>query len=517
MDIDPESLLNLPLDEIEDALAEYQAARHQMRLRRDFGAFCRAVLAEVGTEPAAHHRLMIAELQRVASEPNARLMLFLPPGSAKSTYASVLFPAWFLAQAPGFKVIGASYGASLAETFSGRVQRVIRDHAGALGYELEREAVDRWTTSAEGEYLASGVGGPIAGFRCDLAIIDDPIKSQEEADSERYRDRAWEWYLSDLRPRLRPGGRIVLIMTRWHEDDLAGRILLHAPGDWRVVKLPAIAEDDDPLGREPGAPLWADDPGYRYDRAITEARENYEKTGNLRAWYALYQQSPRALDGSVFRVDRLIVVDEPPAPEIIQPGIIPAAAVFGPLLRQSQMRTRFRSRVRAWDLAATAVSGSGDPDWTVGVLLSELEDGRWLVEDVRRERGGPEMVERLIRETAAMDGRDVTVRLPIDGPAGKMQVSYLTRRLAGLSVVSDRETKSKATRAMPVAAQVNAGNVMVLRRQWTRAFIEELRSFPAGAHDDQVDALAAAFNVLSGEVEAPRPRMVHPPVAIFQR
>ena len=517
MDIDPESLLNLPDDEIEDALANYQAARHGLLVRRDFGAFCRAVLAETGMQPAAHHRLIIAELQRAAETPGARLMLFLPPGSAKSTYASVLFPAWYLAQGDGLRVIGASYGASLAETFSGRVQRVIRDHAGALGYELEREAVDRWTTSRGGEYLASGVGGPIAGFRADLAIIDDPVKSQEEADSERYRDRTWEWYLSDLRPRLRPGGRIVLITTRWHEDDLAGRILLHSPGDWRVLKLPAIAEDDDPLGRAPGEPLWGDDPNYRYDAAILEARENYEKTGNLRAWYALYQQSPRALEGSVFRVDRLVVVDDPPPPEVIQPPVVPGGHLFGPLLKQSHPRTRFRSRVRAWDLAATAPGGSGDPDWTVGVLLSELEDGRWLVEDVRRERGGPEMVERLIRETAAMDGRDVTVRLPIDGPAGKMQVSYLTRRLAGLSVVSDRETKSKATRAMPVAAQVNAGNVMVLRRQWTRAFIEELRSFPAGVHDDQVDALAAAFNVLSGEVEAPRPRIIHPPVAIFQR
>lgn len=471
MEISPQALLNLPDDVLEDALAEYQAARHQMRLRRDFGAFCRAVLAEVGTEPAAHHRLMIAELQRVASDPDARLMLFLPPGSAKSTYASVLFPAWFLAQEPALKVIGASYGASLAETFSGRVQRVIRDHSGTLGYELEREAVDRWTTSAEGEYLASGVGGPIAGFRCDLAIIDDPIKSQEEADSERYRDRAWEWYLSDLRPRLRPGGRIVLIMTRWHEDDLAGRILLHAPGDWRVVKLPAIAEDDDPLGRERGAPLWADDPGYRYDLAITEARENYEKTGNLRAWYALYQQSPRALDGNLFRVDRLIFTSERLAPAM---------------------------EVRAWDLGSTSAKAGRDPDWTVGVRLAKLPDGRLHIVDVVKLRGEPSEVMRAVIDTAQADGRSVRISLPQDpGQAGKMQAQFMARALLGFTVTVTPETGSKETRAMPFAAQVNAGNVIVTAgAAWTRGLVEEMRSFPSGKHDDQVDALSRAAGML---------------------
>jgi predicted phage terminase large subunit-like protein len=199
-----------------------------------------------------------------------------------------------------------------------------------------------------------------------------------------------------------------------------------------------------------------------------------------RAWSALFQQDPHPTSGRLFSVDRLEIVDG------IDPGHLAAT-------------------IRAWDLAATSVTGRNDPDWTVGLKLSKRTDGRYVVLDVIRTRGTPRQVEDLIVNTARQDGRDVAVGIPEDpGQAGKSQMSYLTRQLAGASVIASRETGSKATRAMPVASQLEAGNLSALRAVWNQIFIDELREFPYGTKDDQVDALVRAFTALSGLPNPPR-------------
>lgn len=453
-------------------LSPQRAAAELLRrrtIRRSLTEWCRHALAPLGHAPAAHHLLLIRELERVAAAPDGRLIVTMPPGSAKSTYASVLFPAWFLAQRPNLAVIGASHTATLAETFSRRIQSVIRDNTRALDYGLTRESAEQWDTTTGGSYKAAGVGGPITGFRADLAIIDDPVKSRADADSETYRERAWNWYGADLRTRLKPGASIVLIQTRWHEDDLAGRLLLTNADGWRVLSLPAIAGDNDALGRAPGEWLWSDD-GYGYAAGLHGVLDEYERAGAMRDWHALYQQNPRPAEGLIFRVAQIGVVDAAPSNGRI---------------------------VRAWDLAATAEAGSRDSDWTVGAKLMRTAEGRFVVLDVVRFRGGPEDVERAIVNTAAQDGNGVTVGLPQDpGQAGKSQVLYLTRKLAGRRVESTVETGDKAERAMPLAAQCNVGNVSVMQAPWTRALLDELGAFPAGKHDDQVDALSRAFSML---------------------
>lgn len=436
--------------------------------RADFLTFCRVALAPQGFQPAAHHQLLISELQRLADTPNGRLMVFMPLGSAKSTYTSALFPAWFMRR--GGPVIAASHTATLAEAFSGRVQGVIRDNAGTLGYGLASESVKRWRATSGAEYLPAGVGGAVTGFRADLGLIDDPVKSREDAASDVMREKAWNWFLSDFRTRLKPGGRIAIVMTRWHRDDLAGRLLQHQPGQWRVVKLPALAMDDDPLGRAPGEPLWADD-SYGYGAELPAKRAEYEAAGAAGEWWSLYQQEPRNPEGALFKVVHMATLDDRPA---------------GGRL------------VRAWDLAATDAAGGRDPDWTAGVLMARYDDGRYAVLDVVRLRGGPDAVGAAIVNMAKADGRGVRVGLPQDpGQAGKQQVAYLTRQLAGYVVQSSPETGDKATRAGPFAAQVNVGNVSVVRASWNRAFVEELRDFPSGAKDDQVDAASRAFAMLS--------------------
>ena len=437
--------------------------------RANLGIWCEHALTPYGQVPAAHHRLIIRELEAVARGDCDRLMLLLPPGSAKSTYASVLFPAWFLTTAPHLSLIGASHTATLAEDFSRRVMGIIRDNQATLGYGLTRESAELWQTTNGGRYRAAGVGGPITGSRADCAIIDDPVKSRADADSETYRDRAWNWYRADLITRLKPGGRIVLIMTRWHEDDLGGRLLQEQPERWRVLKLPALADaNDDPLGRSPGAPLW---PEWESSAQLALKRSDIGE----RDWSALFQQNPRPAEGSIFQVLRIGTLDAEPAGSKI---------------------------VRAWDLAATELTGTRDPDWTVGVKLARVED-RFVVLDVVRVRGGPDVVEAAIVNTAQVDGRGVRISLPRDpGQAGVGQVLYLTRKLAGYPIESSPETGDKATRAMPVASQVNVGNLSLVRAAWNRGFIDELAAFPGGSHDDQVDALGRAFNSITA---APRP------------
>jgi predicted phage terminase large subunit-like protein len=422
-------------------------------------------LAPTGYQPASHHRKLIAELSAVSAGETDRLMVLMPPGSAKSTYASVLFPVWWFTQHPSSAVIAASHTADLGAHFGRQVRNLIAEHAPRLGYGLarDRRAAASWQTTQRGFYHSVGVRGPIVGRRADLVLIDDPVKSQAEADSPTHREHVWTWYRSDLIPRLKPGGRIILVMTRWHEDDLGGR-LLNTPETWRRLVLPALAEDDDPIGRAPGSPLW---PEWEDGEALARKRAAIGE----RAWAALFQQQPRPLSGGLFRSDRIGICEHEPS------------SIMG--------------AVRAWDLAATAQTDGRDPDWTVGVKLLHEASGRFVVADVVRLRGGPHEVEEAIVNTAQRDGVGVVIGLPQDpGQAGRAQVLYLTRRLAGFRVSASAESGSKATRAMPVASQCEAGNLALVRAGWNGAFLEELAAFPTGAKDDQVDALSRAFAML---------------------
>lgn len=438
--------------------------------RANFLAFCIDALQPLGLTPAPHHRLLIDELEQIARGENDRLLVTMPPGSAKSTYSSILFPAWLLAQGSGISIIGASHTADLAESFSRRVMGTVRENAETLGVSLIKESVANWETSNGCHYKSAGVNGPITGRRADFAIIDDPVKSREDADSERFRDRAWGWFSADLRTRLKPNGRIVVIMTRWHEDDLGGRLLLQQGHLWRQLKLPAIAGEDDPLQRAPGEWLWDSDDHYGYGAELRKVHDEYVANGAMRDWGALFQQDPRPSDGGVFKTHLISTLEAAPAGGNV---------------------------VRAWDLAATEQFGTRDPDWTVGVKMMRTQDGGFVVLDVIRFRGGPDDVERAIVNTAAQDGRHCRIGIAQDpGQAGKQQILYLTRKLSGYRVESSPETGDKSTRAAPVASQVNVGNVSMVKAKWNAAFIDELGSFPSGSKDDQVDALSRAFSMV---------------------
>lgn len=442
------------------------------RCRASFLAWCTEVLRHEGLAPAAHHRLLIDHLQRVADGEIPRLMIFMPPGSAKSKYTSELFSAWYMARHPGEPVIGASHTANLALRFSSRIHRYVRAFSEVLGYDLATEARDRWEATNGSEYLAAGVKGAIPGYRAKLAIVDDPYSGRDDADSENSRDRVWDWWNGDLMPRLKPDAGIILMHTRYHDNDQAGRLLEVEGNQWTVLKLPAVAEDEnDPLGRAIGEPLWADDT-YGYGAMLLRTRAALEKRGAIREWESQYQQNPRPAAGALFKTANIRILDVPPD------------------LAGAQV-------ARGWDLAATRKVGTRDPDWTVGVKLARLASGLFVVLHVFRDRGGPDEVEGWVSNVCRADGLSVKISFPEDpGQAGKTQMLAFTRLLAGLDVRSSRETGDKATRAAPVISQVNGGNLAVVKADWNRAFLAELAAFPAGSKDDQVDALSRAFSVI---------------------
>jgi len=454
---------------ITNFLSIYDESVLRDRIRGSLIDWATNVLADSGLVPSAHHRFLLNRLDDVAKGTIKRLMVLMPPGSAKSTYASVIFPAWWLVQHPKSSIIAISHTATLVESFSRRILALIDEHHNKLGYNIRTNdhSVSHWQTNAGGEYIAIGLRGAITGRRADLAIIDDPIRSMRDAESAKHRRSTWDWYTSELITRLRPDARVVLVMTRWHEQDLGGQLTARNREDWHIIRLPAIAEKDDPIGRPLGAPLWPD------WESLESLIQKQTMIGS-RVWSALFQQSPHPPTGYLFDITKIQKVE-----------------------RRELARTSRKKAVRAWDLAATPSSNQNDPDWSVGLKMSLQENDQYVIEDIVRLQGDYRAVQQAILSTARADGQSVVVSLPIDpGQAAKYQIAQLSSQLSGYRIYASREQGSKLSRAGPVASQIEVGNVNVRAAPWYQAFIDELSSFPYGSKDDQVDALSRAFMTL---------------------
>ncbi len=417
-------------------------------------------------------------MEEVSRTRHGRLMIFAPPGSAKSSYASVVFPAHYLGREPDRRVILASYGDDLARKMGRRTRAIIRQPLYASIFDAtlsgDSAAAQEFALTNGSEYLAAGILSGVTGNRAHGIVIDDPVKGREQANSDAVSEKTWAAYNDDLKTRLIPGGWVVLIQTRWSEKDLAGRILPEGwKGEsgvfdcrdghrWRVLCLQARCDTDtDPLGRARGEYLWPE----WFDAGHWKQFESQPIT-----WPSLYQQIPSPLEGGLFKPDRIEVID--------------AVPLGAPI-----------SWIRGWDLASVAGGG----DWTVGAKLGRLPDGRFLIADMVRVQEGPDDRDATMLATARRDSFTTKLSIPQDpGQAGKTQVTYLTRQFAGFTVISSPESGDKITRAEPLAAQVNVGNVLMVRGGWNDALIEEMRMFPNGAHDDQIDALSRAFAELLG-------------------
>jgi predicted phage terminase large subunit-like protein len=403
------------------------------------------------------------------------IIFTVPPRHGKSFEVSHYCPAWYLGNWPEHSVAVASYEADFAATWGKRAREVLEargpevfgvqvDHSSraASYWRVKRQKVGR---PIYGSMVTAGIGGPLTGRGVNLLIVDDPVKNAVEAHSKLKRKGVWEWWQSTAATRLEPGGKIIIIMTRWHEDDLAGRLIheMEEGHGWKfkVINLPAVATEDDPLGRAEGEALW---PGRYPLERLNEIREGL---GSY-VWNALFQGTPATRSGGFFDVDWFNIVEE---------------------------RTGRASRaVRRWDLAASEAEG----DYTAGVLLERNSDGRYLVADVVRGQWSPGKTEEKILEAAEKDGKNVPIRFEQErGAAGKIVVAHYKKLLAGHTVRGKIATGDKEVRAQPASALCEARKVDLLKGPWNNAFLEELAMFNHGANDDQVDAFSGAVVDLS--------------------
>ena len=259
-----------------------------------------------GFEPAKHHELIISEIESFLAGDDEVLLLFAPPGSAKSTYVSVLLPSWYLANNPTHSILAATHSVEFAERWGRRIRNDIAVDENVLGVELSEDskAAARWSLASGGEYYGVGAGTGISGFRANIGVGDDLFGSREDAYSETVRQKRWDWYQDDFSARLKPGAKRILMNTRWHEEDVAGRVLQQIERKeirGRVISIPAIAEENDALGRKPGEFLWDDPTGYNYASFL---RARQRETSPM-MWAALYQQRPAPEEGDYFKADWL--------------------------------------------------------------------------------------------------------------------------------------------------------------------------------------------------------------------
>jgi predicted phage terminase large subunit-like protein len=401
-------------------------SEHAIELARsDFAAF--AALVYPRFQLPHHLRILVEALEGVERGEIKRLMLFMPPRHGKSLTASTLFPAWFLGRDPRRYVISASYGAELALDFGRKVRNLIADPLHGAVFPTSRlsgdsTAAHRFNLTAGGAYYALGAGGPITGRGADLLLIDDPVKNREDAHSAAFRHSLQSWYESVAYTRLEPNGAIVLIQTRWHQDDLAGWLLReHADEGWRVISMPAVAETDEDRRRE-GEALWP-------RRFPLRALESIRAAVGGAEWQALYQQRSQAAEGAIFKR---------PWFRTWKDGELPA---------------HFNQVVLSLD---TAFKAGAANDYSAAVVIGEAPAGCYLLHVWRERVEFPALKRKVIELAQTWRPGAVLVE---DKASGQSLIQEL--RSTNLPVLPIRVDTDKESRAHAVSPLVEAGRLFL--------------------------------------------------------
>ena len=464
-----------------------------------------------------HLRLVASGLERVVqyietqgAEGCGRLIVEMPPRHGKTVLTSQLCPSWLMGRMPDSRVILTSYGADLAQENSRKAREIVSSprFAAVFGRKSvldqpvemsdDSRAKSNWDLAAphRGGCVSAGVGGGITGKGAHLLVVDDPFKNREEAESEARREAVMSWYASSAYTRLEEGGAIVIIHTRWHLDDLIGRLLTAMASSgladqWEVINLPALAFADedyaqsdqeqyealleglwrdksDSLGRQPGEALWPQK--YPAER-LYQVRSNLEATGRLMDWYSLYQQSPRPMEGAFFGEQDFRIVDK--APDGLQ-------------------------WVRYDDLA---LSEKRTADYNASVAEAMDADGTLYLRDMIRVRGWDAFRERII--AAMVSPLELGTVWGIEDVAFQalaFRELMRDKRLANVAILPVKPEGDKVTRARPFQTRAKAGKVCLVRGAWNRDFINECLEFPGGKHDDQVDTASGGLQMIAGEM-----------------
>ena len=459
-------------------LSRQDAARELLRrrkARRSLIPFTEFSLPKY--RAAAHHDLIAAKLEATAAGEIDRLMINMPPRHGKSELASRRFPAWLLGTNPEIEIVVASYNADKAREFGYEVRDIVRSpeyRALFPGVALKEDsrAADRWNTDAGGSFRAVGIGTALTGRGADVLLIDDPIKDDEEADGGRRRGRMWSGFSRVPYPRLSPGGRVIVIQTRWHEDDLTGRLLVEQAkgGDkWDILELPAISAK--------GEALWP-------DRYPLEYLERIKRVTLPRHWAALYQQRPAPDEGNYYKREWWRYYDEKP------------------------------KHLRIYGASDYAVTDGGG-DYTVHIVIGVDPNDNIYVLDLWRGQTASDVWIKSWLDP-------VKIHKPLlwveeQGQIVKSIGPFLEKRMREERTYCRREqvasAADKPTRSRSIQARTSMGKVYLpSKAPWLAEFQSELLTFPAGKHDDQVDAFGLIGRMLDDLVPASVPKVVTPPV-----
>ena len=456
---------------VTDAISPADAAKELLARRKARDSLAAYATYFLPEPPVKHHLMLIEQLERVERGEISNLIVCMPPGSAKSSYTSIVLPAWYLSRNPDKQVIAASHTVDLVEGFGRRARNLIADPAHRNLFDKiivapDSSAAGRWSTNKGGGYYAVGVGGSVTGRRADLIIVDDPVRGREDADSERVRKKTWDWYLNDLVTRGKPGCKTIIVATRWHEDDLIGRILARDGDKWTVVSLPMIAMPDDPLGRQEGERLW---PEWFTDDMVATAQQD------RRSWMALYQQQPSPDDGDFFRAEWFQTYRFPPT----------NLHIYG-----------------ASDYAVTAGSG----DYTEhGIFGVDVSGNIYVLDWWRGQKTADVWIDHkcdLIHKYKPLCwfGEAGPIRRAIE----PFMLSRMSERRAYCRIEWLPSTIDKATRARSIQARASMGKLFWPENApWKSDVMDQLLKFPAGKYDDAVDVFSLLGRGLA-HVSAPR-------------
>lgn len=473
--------------------ARVQAAKELLARRKGrqgFADFCRYVAPE--EPPAKHHELICDIADKIVKGTCKRAMFLMPPGSAKSTYATVRFPSFYLGRLKKKGVICASYNDTLATQFGRKTRNLIKQSETqtlfpGLALKADSQSKGEWETSDGGFYFSVGIGGGVTGRRGDLGIIDDPIRGAKDADSQLIRDNCWNWYISDFRTRLKPGASIVIIQTRWHEDDLAGRILPEGWNgesgtitsrdgeDWEVVCLPAQAKDNDILGRKPGEWLWEE---YFEKDFWPQTKKVVTRDGKyMRDWNALYMQIPSDEEGSFFKREWFNRYELGKAPQT-----------------NNYQSTDFATKEGEGDFTELGIIGVDKDhqlwikDWWYGQTTTDV----WIEE---------QLTQYDKHNCYAAFGETGQIRRAVE-PFQLMRSRQrkIYPRLEWITRSGDKAAMARAFQGMAAA-----GNVHIPYCDWGDRLIDQLCKFPMGKYDDAVDVCA----LVAMAIQQAHPAIIH--------
>ncbi len=442
----------------------FSGPRNETPEQRSLEAFTKRIFRPF--QSSEHIQLLIEALEWAVEKQDARLIVTMPPRHSKSLNVSEHLPAWYLGRYPDRRIIAASHTASLAYTFSRRVRNKFADPRWPFpGIRVadDKGAVSAWDIANRlGGYVSVGVGGSPTGTGANLLIIDDPIRSQSDAESETVRESIWEWYQGTLRTRLEPGGSIILTATRWHTDDLTGRLLdaqEHGGEQWRHLHMPAISDD--------GHALWL-------SRWPLEALERIKQAVGTRVFISQYQGAPVAAEGGTFKHDWWRTYSELPRLERIEITVDSA----------------FKTGI-ANDYSVFAAWGADEYGnayllnvWRERVEFPDLIRLGYTAMQWAEQRFAPLIPLLVVEDQASGQSAIQTWRHPTTGDG----ISVTAFAIGGAS---------KLARAEAITSFVEGGRVFIPEyAPWLDDWLHEHDTFPSGKHDDQVDTTAIGITRL---------------------